>query len=327
MAKTIILVSGVADLMTAIAALRVDGVWSEAHSHKTIAVIIGQRVSLPENLVGAFREVAANSFGLSDIKAFRWGEDNDAIDKFIDIEAGADILAANQLQDSRQRGLIAALKPRQFMFYDNGLSSYASHDIDINSWIAGMPECRRFAAYLSCAREFGVPPYLRAFAVASLTPDALKKSAHDIRKACVSRQDVLSSNAVVILGTSFDRTNIISADEEHILHKQMIDAIRKQQGGPYFFKPHPRANQAYLADEDDVKTLPTELPVEVYISGSGGTAYSFSSTALFTLPMMFGWRAYRVAHPLMEKVFRARPQLAKISVMSPSFELENLDAI
>ena len=318
MAKITIIASGVADLTTAVAALMADGSWSSVSGSEVVAVIIGHRISLPDNLIEAFRDVAVNAFDLSGVEAFRWGEDDTLIEAFTNANTGTGLLAANQLQDPKQRKFIAALKPKQLVFYDNGISSYAPHNVDLTAWVGTLPDCDRFVAYLSYMDKFGAPPYLNVFKTKSLSHEALVKSVAQIRKACVSDQELLPPSAVVILGTSFDRTKLISIEDEQMIHKKLLEAIRVRHSGPCFFKPHPRASQAYLTQEDGVTTLSTELPIEAYVSNSQGVAYSFSSTALFSLSTMYGWRTHRVEHVLIEKVFNARPQLAKVKVLKAS---------
>ncbi len=322
MSSTVILASGLADLATAIAALTVHGAWPRSDPSRISVILVGHRVSLPDNLANSFRKAAAQSFNFSDIEVFRWGEDQAELEAFSKSRSGADVVVANQLQDPRQRALVAALRPRQFIFYDNGLSSYSEHDVDLVSWAGELVNCRHFFAYLSYSDVFGDPAYLRPFQTTSLSPSALSMSMAEVRKGCVPLTDQLPEGAVVILGTSFDRTNIISASDELRIHQELLAVIGERHGGPIYFKPHPRANQTYLGEADGVIPLSAELPVEAFVSSSDGTAYSFSSTALFSLPEMFGWDAYRVQHPLMERVFDARPQLAKIKVLAPSLVLE-----
>ncbi|MAN45849.1 MAG: hypothetical protein CMF04_06520 [Hyphomonas sp.] len=270
----------------------------------------------------ATRETAASAYNLESIQSFRWGEDDDKIREFAKAGSGSGLVVANQLQSPRQRELITALQPREFIFYDNGLSSYVDHKVDMERWIETLPNCQRFAAYLSYANEFGIPAYLHAFDTASLAPSVLARSAQLVCNAFLTEKDLLPAGAAVILGTSFDRTNILSASEEQALHQHLAKLVRERHEGPIFFKPHPRAGDVYLTEADDVSPLSTELPIEAYVSSADGTAYSFSSTALFSLPAMFGWKAHRVQHELMDKVFTSRPQLAKMKILQPSIILE-----
>lgn len=322
MRKVIILASGIADLTTAVATLMSNGAWADATLRDVTALIIGQGGSLPDNLIRAFRRTAETAYGLQNIYAFRWGEDDDNIRKFAETESGSGMVVANQLQSPRQREFITVLKPREFIFYDNGLSSYVDHKIDMAGWLDTLSDCQRFEAHLSYASEFGVPAYLNSFDAISLAPSIREQSMLIVREACLREQDLLPPGAAVILGTSFDRTNILSASEERVLHQQIAKVIREEHDGPIFFKPHPRAGDVYLTEADDVSPLSTELPIEAYVSSADGTAYSFSSTALFSLPAMFGWKAHRVQHELMDAVFASRPQLAKMKILQPSIILK-----
>lgn len=262
MRKVIILASGIADLTTAVAALMNNGAWADLASRDVTAVIIGQGVSLPDNLIGAFRRAAETAYGLQHIYAFRWGEDDDSIRKFAEAESGCGMVVANQLQSSRQRELVTALKPREFMFYDNGLSSYVDHKIDMAGWFETLSDCQRFEAHLSYADEFGVPAYLHSFDAAPLAPSTLARSMLCVREACLTERELLPSGAVVVLGTSFDRTNIVSASKERTLHQQMVKCVRARHEGPIFFKPHPRAGDVYLTEVGGVFSLSTELAIE-----------------------------------------------------------------
>ncbi|MCB2014152.1 MAG: hypothetical protein KDE67_04590 [Sphingobium sp.] len=318
MKNIMVLSTGVADLVTAISALRRCGLWQSVPISKVSAILIGHGISLPDNLIQAFQKTARRAFGLTRVEAFRWNEHHLAIEAFVAAQPAGSILLSNQLQDAKIRQLIISLNPGKFIFYDNGLSSYHDHSVDLTLWRSLLQGCDDFSAYLTYSDLFGTPDYLKQFVTEGIPVDLLKETMEEIRDACVPLKKRLTSDAALILGTSFDRTKILSAEEELTIHRLLLEHIRKAHSGPVFFKPHPRAGSVYLDEGDGVIPLPVELPVEAYIAEAGGVAYSYSSTALFSLSSMFDWRTFRVSHPLIEKVFAAKPQLSKIKEIEAS---------
>lgn len=321
MGGIVVIVSGLPDLVTALAALRRHGVCDAELRRRGYVLLLGHQGSLSDELCSVVRRVTRHAYGIERIGLHRWENGAGALPEAIAAAGVAPLVAGNHLQALSHREAIAAFGPEEFLFFDNGLSSYADHRVPVAEWLAAIPTCKRAVAYLTHRTRFGAPAYLSPFEVMDLPAADLREAAAPIRTACIPADAQLGDRAAIIIGTSFCRMGLVSPDDERAAHLRLLQEVRARHNGPIHFKAHPRASVALLSESDGVAVMDAHLPVEAFISGPGGAAYSFTSTCLFTLEDQFAWRTFRASHPAMDVVLEARMQLAKMASMQVTLPL------
>jgi len=322
MAGQIIVVSGLPDLVTAIAALQQYGISLDELRSRALVLLLGDQISLPDDLCASFSRVAPQAFGFQHLGVHRWQDGQPALDLIVAPFVGAELAAANHLQAKPHRDFLTRIQPRQFVFFDNGLSSYADHRFDMPRWLDGMPLDKSATAYLTHLHRFGVPAYLAGLRCESIPAPLLRTAAEAIGLTCLDPAERLGAGDAVILGTSFSRSRLISVEDERAAHALLWREVSRRHPGRICFKAHPRAIVPMFEDPTIVRELDKALPLEAFVSEGGGAAYSFSSTCLFTLEDQFGWASYRASHPALDMVLDARMQLAKMDTMQVSVALE-----
>lgn len=205
----------------------------------------------------------------------------------------------------------AFLAPDEFIFFDNGLSSYWSHDTDpIHDFPRhGIP--RPAHAYLALHPPLPLPTYLERIPQTELTASDFAHPFKRMADASLEKPKHGHLPEHVILGTSLFRTNRISWDDERRLYLDLIAAIRQKSNSSILFKGHPRSSDRPLISRSDgVDVLETIVPIEAFAQiGGGGIAYSASSTSLFTLQKHYGFTARRLDSPAIQHVAGRMPHL------------------
>ncbi len=321
-----IVVSGLADLVTALAVLRERGVSLNAVAQRASVALYGGALSLPEAMVREFVEVCGVAFPGLKVEVWRFADaaGEEAILRDVDVAEARftrRVVVGNLLHSPAHRRLYAAMNPRHFVFYDNGLSSYADYKLSLEEELADWRRAPNFDAYLTHGDALGVPSYLGAAPPETLSVESFRTVYEHLQAACVDRAAMLDGESLLILGTSFYRTKLISLEDERDLHQRLIADVRRRFSGRVVYKPHPRCDEELLGPGDAVEVLRSSMPVEALVAAPGGHAFSFSSTALLTLQDHCGWRAHRAAHPLMDKVFANRRQLQKIYAIPASTDI------
>ncbi len=293
------------------------------------SVLFGAKKSLPDKLQTEFVQIAKKAFPaieLFDAPIERISKrvfDGEGYE-FPQGEKGVQrIVYGNALQKAFHISYYALLRPDEFVFFDNGLSSYWQHDINVTQVFQDHGLQPPAAAYLTLSPPLPPPPYLNSVKQFSLQADDYAPIFAAMRSA-VSHPPVSGwLPQHVLIGTSLFRTNRISWEEERHAYLQIIIRLQQQGVSRILFKAHPRASERPLVTASDgVEILETPAPVEAFVKpGATGAAYSISSTSLFSLTSMFGWRCERIATPAANKVIDSLPHLG-LARSILAFEME-----
>lgn len=300
-------VSGLADLANFLAAQRRcagnDG-------ERIRIVLFGQGGSLPKQLRSEFDKVVAAAFPgytQTTIPSELVGRErfDDARAGGLGLEkTGRRIVYGNQIHKPFHLSFYRYLEPDEFVFFDNGLSSYWPHETDIRADFAAYGLAFPTRAYLSLHPPLPIPGYL-----ADAPPATLARADYDdayramkARARQKPRDNVLPAH--LIIGTSLFRTNHIAWEEERALYMDLVAALRRRSDQPILFKTHPRAvARPLVTAADGVDVLDTIVPIEAFAHPkSNGFAYSIASTSLITLQKYYGFTPYRLDSPAVRRV-------------------------
>ncbi len=317
-------VTGLSDLANFLAALRRrTGAIAPAGDIVKI-VLFGGFGSLPAGLMKEFMQVAADAFPEARILLAPpervSGSDFDSegyVEPQLSERASRRIVYGNAIHKPFHQSFYAFLAPDEFVFFDNGLSSYWRHDADIKSEFERYGVAFPSEAFLSLSPGLPTPPYLSAIPQTPLDyADYAEIYARIAMAARIKPPGGWLANHVV-LGTSLFRIKRISWEEERDIYRRLIDAIRREKDAAVTFKAHPRASdRPLLTEADGADVLETGVPVEAFIKpGATGRAYSISSTSLFTMQHYFGWTAYRLDSPAARLVIKRSPHLGMINMV------------
>lgn len=213
------------------------------------------------------------------------------------------VVYGNLIHKRLQQTFYAFLEPDEFVFFDNGISSYWEHDADINSLFGALNLPSPSMAYLTL--DLPVPKYLAAFPARRLALADYEPIYAGMRRAAVPTAPLRDD---VIIGSSLFRTGRISWEDERAIYLRLAEKLDR----PVAFKAHPRAADRPLVTSDDgFQVIESGIPIEALVQqGQIGAAYSISSTSLFTLASFFGWRAHCIETAATAEVMRASPHLA-----------------
>lgn len=319
--------TGLADLANFLAAHKRRAAERGTEEGPIRIVLFGAKSSLPAGLQSEFTEVAVATFPELDVIVIpsqyvtRRGFDGEAFaHPYLRKTSARRIVYGNAIHQPLHRSLYAYLKPDEFVFFDNGLSSYSEHDADIAGDFAAIGAPFPSMACLSLVPALHAPGYLSSIPQVALGYDDYADIYARLRAAAPGLPSGGWLPGHVILGTSLFRTKRIEWGEERSIYLRLIKALKARTDERVAFKAHPRASDRPLITSDDgVEVLDTGLPVEALVRpGSKGCAYSISSTSLFTLKEYFGWSSFRMETAASRAVIDASPHLGMVNVFPPT---------
>jgi hypothetical protein len=253
--------------------------------------LFGETLSVSEELHDDFQHVSRTAFPA--LEVFRVNPD--AIEAAI-VPPKKDgvrrIVYGTLIHHKRPRTFFARLMPDDFVFFDNGMSSYWEHG-DISDEFRKKRLPLPSLAALALAPPLPIPSYLAAYPLWRVTYEDLADIFASLQRAVGVW--VPDGDPGIVLGTSMFRTGAVTWEEERELYLRVIDRARAQHTS-VVFKGHPRAaHRPLIGEEDGVAIIETTAPIEALVQqGNTGCVYGMASTALFSMPKFFGWRAYRI---------------------------------
>ena len=321
-------VTGLPDLLNFIAALRKKAGLAPVAEANATALLFGGAGSLPQALITEFGVTIRRAFPA--LKAPRIPTDCVQAGRFnpdalpdLDLRRQAGerrIVYGNAIHKRFHQELYAYLQPDEFVFFDNGLSSYAEHSADIESDFAarGLP-FPSLACY-SLSPPLNVPRYLAGIPGCSLGMEDYEDAFVALRRLD-SGWGAPGRPLHVIMGTSLFRTQKISWDEERATYLHLISQLKSTRPGEtILYKAHPRAcARPLITKGDGVDVVESTLPAEPFVTpGCNGAVYSITSTALFSFARLFSWKAHRIETPATRRLLDASPHLRMIDLISPT---------
>lgn len=319
-------VTGLSDLVSFLAACRIRSEASAARLNKITAVLFGQKASLPERLQFEFDHALKNAFPfLTSAKVSPdclkgSSFDQRGVPPALRTKSSSHrIVYGNLIHKRLYQEFFSSLMPDEFIFFDNGLSSYADHKSDIKKEFAALDLPFPSVACYSLCPPLPVPEYLGTIPQRSLTREEYTEFFDQLRLLASDWAPDRWLPPHVIIGTSLFRTNRISWEEERSIYLRLIDKLQDEEDSIILFKAHPRASSRPLITEDDgVDVLDSSLPVEAFVNPrTTGVVYSISSTSLLTMEKFFGWTAYRLETEMTQKLLADSPHLSKVNSIEP----------
>ncbi len=314
-------VSGLLDLVNFLAACRV---WSRERvpsKPKITAILFGHEASLPERLRSEFEFTIRRAFPYVDLEIIppsclngnRFDESDASIG--IDLKsASRRIVYGNAIHKKLHREFFKYLNPDEFVFFDNGLSSYADHPTDVATEFVKLDIPFPSLACYSLAPPLPIPDYLKSISNYDLTHNDFSSLFECLRRvdAQALPHDCLPSR--VVIGTSLFRTKRIRWEEERAIYLKLFAKLREEEDSRILFKAHPRAsNRPLIGPGDGVDVVDNSIPVEAFAKpDEKGVVYSISSTSLLTMEKYFGWRAYRIETEATRALLADSPHLSKV---------------
>jgi hypothetical protein len=307
-------VSGLADLINFISSMiiRVGCTIDSLPSAKVI--LFGSDLSLPDQLKHEFAQTLNAAF--SRIELSTNSQNNEfhvTLDGFTvpPEKTTRRIVYGNSIHKAEHLNFYASLEPDEFVFFDNGLSSYASHAFDIATAFAQQHLPFPALACLSIGDNLTPPAYLSEIPKITVPFTVLGPVYARIRNTAATAQRLHTVPSTVLIGTSLFRTGKISWEEERCVYLKAVCALRARGIDDILFKSHPRdSSKPLLTLDDGVNLSNSSLPIEAFIDlNSPGTAYSISSTSLFTLRDYFGWQCFRLSAPAAQSLLDKSPHL------------------
>lgn len=302
-------VSGLPDLANFLASVKRHTADTTAASAIRV-ILFGHDVSLPDPLRQEFDYIARTAFPRHDvgqipsnlIRGNTFHSDQADSSRFE--KNGYRILYGNSIQKPLFLDLYGFLQPDEFVFFDNGLSSYWPHDTDIQETFAYYNVPLPVRSYLSLHPPLPLPRYLADVPSTNLKVSDFDATYRRMADAAYQKPTGGSLPSNVILGTSLFRTNRISWEDERNLYLDLISTLHRESNSPILFKTHPRAvAQPLIGTDDGVEVLNTIAPVEAFAEvNPDGFAYSISSTSLFTLQKYYQFTPFRLDSPAVRKV-------------------------
>tara|TARA_R110000868_G_scaffold43693_6_gene146731 strand:- start:5698 stop:6681 length:984 start_codon:yes stop_codon:yes gene_type:complete len=312
------IVTGLADLVNFVGAAccRTGRTFDNLPPLKTI--LFGRDISLPMDLKAQFRQTLQDGFPNIELIS------NDRDEDWRVSEEGFSapprkmvqrIVYGNSIHKPPHLDFYASLTPDEFVFIDNGLSSYAEHHFNCRAEFArrGLPNPN--LACLSLGASLPVPAYLSDFTATNLTLHELGPVYRQIRGSAAGHPTSGGLPAIVLIGTSLYRTKRITWEQERDIYLAAIKSFHAEGIRDILFKSHPRASdRPLLTADDNIEVFDSSLPVEAFADPSAsGVAYSISSTSLFTLRDYFGWQTYRLETPAARALLDRSPHLGLVS--------------
>lgn len=315
-------VTGLSDLIAFLAAVRARTQASAATMSNVKAVLFGGQGSLPEPLRIEFVKTVETAFPF--VTAFTTRTPCVHAGEFSIGSVSADlpkkgtafrVVYGNGIHKKPHQQFFSYLEPDEFVFFDNGLSSYASHPVDIkHEFTARNIPCPSLACY-SLSSFLPIPSYLSSIPPYELSYAEYTEFFGRLRalEKSYSKEKWLPSN--VIIGTSLFRTKRISWEMERSIYLSIIDRLKKSYNGDILFKCHPRSGvRLLITKEDGVTLFDSTLPAEAFVRpGSRGAIYSISSTSLLTFKKFFGWDAWRLENKATRQLLEGSPHLSMVN--------------
>lgn len=315
-------VTGLADFVNFLAALHSRTGQTDIASMAVSVALYGTDLTLPPKLVEEFRAIVQAAFPTIEIERVPSQRlqgarfDSENYDAFNAQEER--IVYGHSIHKEIYLSFYSFLKPKEFIFFDNGLSSYASHNVDIaKDFVKFNLPIPSFANMTLCP-DLPAPPYLKDFPVRPVTFSDYSAGFENIRAASPQRPSEQWLPNHVLIGTSLFRTGKISWEAERALYMRVIESLHARGEYNILFKAHPRASsRPLITEEDGIEVIDCSAPLEIFaIPNHPGVAYSISSTSLITLKKFYGWRTYRLENEATRTLLSQSPHLSKVSGIS-----------
>lgn len=330
-AEHIGVVTGLSDLVNFLGALRFRTKERIAGDSKIVAALFGHIESLPARLQAEFDWIVEKAFPYVNIVKIPPGclQGNrfrpDGMPRLsFPRSAGRRIVYGNGVHKRFHQEFFSYLEPDEFVFFDNGLSSYADHPSDIETEFAAHDIPFPSLACYSLSPPLPAPEYLSSIRSHYLGRQDYVAIYDALRAVVCETPETGWLPSHVVIGTSLFRTKRITWEEERSIYMKLIRRLQDAQDGGILYKAHPRASDRPLITKaDGIDVLDSSVPVEVFVKpGSKGAVYSISSTALFTLNKYFGWTAHRIETPAARTVLNQSPHLRLVESILPTMREE-----
>ncbi len=319
------IVTGLADFANFLAAVTAAGKRDHGDGDSIKAVLFGLPVSLPTGLQKEFMSVI--EAGFPEVEPYIFPPElvsndridfNDAATARLQKTSKKRIVYGNALPKSFHQLLYAHLKADEFIFFDNGLSSYWDQQFDTAVKFPKLGIPVPSIACLSLSPPLNAPDYLNGIPIKELSFSDYDDAYANFRKAAaMSGNGWLPEH--VILGTSIYRTGHLSWNEERSVYLRLIEAVKKRGGEDILFKSHPRATERPLIFESDgVSVMESSLPIEAFAKpDSKGTAYGIASTSLISFERYFGWKSFRIDATETRRAVKKKPHRGLAAAIEP----------
>ncbi|WP_425410245.1 polysialyltransferase family glycosyltransferase [Hyphococcus sp.] len=325
MTEHIGIVTGLSDFANFLAAYNLTTRNTNREGDILKAVLFGRPKSLPSGMQKEFLEVVCSAFPFIDsfilppetVLKNRIDFDN-ATRSRLEKTPAKRIVYGNALHKPFHQYLYTFLKPDEFIFFDNGLSSYWDQPLDIHETFPEIgipiPAC----ACLGLAPPLQPPNYLKGLTQKSLSLNDFDMAFAGLRSAGKSPRGGWLTETV-IFGTSIFRTGHLSWEEERGVYLRLIETLKRRGENNIVFKAHPRATEKPIIFESDgVDVLENSIPVEAFVKpGAAGTAYGIASTSLITFERYFGWKSYRIDAPETRRAVEKKPHRGLAARIEP----------
>jgi hypothetical protein len=231
-----------------------------------------------------------------------------------------------KISDSPEAFAMQAFPRAAVVLYEDGLHTYAPQGLDPHS-----PALERISeSHLLLGDCLPLPPWLRRLTRVQIGDGHVRDVLTECARSLASPREFMQSGAAVVLGQCFARWGLMSRAAECGMYERAI-ATLLESGYAVAWKEHPRADQPFFPEfaarfGGDVRelALPPAVPVEAaFASGRRGQplCVSATSTALFTLPRLFGARVRTFAQELVPHVAGDFAHMADLAMaMAPRLE-------